>query len=80
MLALGKLTLHLGWLFWFGILFSFIGFLMKNKIGKRCIVFHRILGFVLKNKFVKMPSMWYNTNINFKNCVGATSKVFLLKI
>jgi len=51
MLALGKITLHTGWLLWFGILFSFIGFLMKNKIGKKRIVFHRTLGFVLIGLF-----------------------------
>ncbi|MEN3042351.1 MAG: hypothetical protein ABDH59_03485 [Fervidobacterium sp.] len=44
---LGTLQLHTGWILWFGIFFSFLGFLLKGKIGKKWVVGHRILGFVL---------------------------------
>lgn len=46
-LALGGIELHTGWILWFGILFAFISFLLKGKVGKKWIIFHRTLGFVL---------------------------------
>jgi hypothetical protein len=46
-LALGTLRLHTGLILWLGILFAFIGFLFKKKIGKRWIAYHRIFGFVI---------------------------------
>jgi hypothetical protein len=50
-LALGKIQLHTGWLLWFGLLFTFIGFLFKSKIGKKWVIFHRFLGFILVGLF-----------------------------
>ncbi len=46
-LALGTIKLHTGLILWLGILFAFIGFLFKKKIGKRWTTYHRIFGFVL---------------------------------
>ncbi|MCX7653915.1 MAG: hypothetical protein N2Z58_04470 [Fervidobacterium sp.] len=44
---LRALKLHTGWILWFGIFLSFLGFLLKGKIGKKWVFGHRILGFVL---------------------------------
>uniref|UniRef100_A0A7C5Y907 Uncharacterized protein n=1 Tax=Fervidobacterium nodosum TaxID=2424 RepID=A0A7C5Y907_9BACT len=50
-LALGKIQLHTGWILWFGIFFAFLGFLLRGKIGKKWIIFHRIIGFILIGLF-----------------------------
>ncbi|QAV32547.1 hypothetical protein SAMN04488510_11754 [Fervidobacterium changbaicum] len=46
-LALGTIRLHTGLILWLGILLAFVGFLFKNKVGKKWIFYHRIMGFVL---------------------------------
>jgi len=46
-LALGTIKLHTGFILWLGILFAFIGFLFKKKVGKKWIVYHRTFGFVI---------------------------------
>ncbi|MEJ5256757.1 MAG: hypothetical protein WHS64_00750 [Fervidobacterium sp.] len=47
MLILGRIQLHTGWILWFGALIMFISFLFKNRVGKKWIVIHRAMGFVL---------------------------------
>ncbi|MGB9796841.1 hypothetical protein [Fervidobacterium gondwanense] len=47
MLALGRIELHTGWILWFGVLSMFIGYLFKNKVGKKWIIIHRAIGFIL---------------------------------
>jgi len=49
--ALGTIKLHTGLILWMGILFAFLGFLFKNKFGKKWIVYHRTLGFILIGLF-----------------------------
>jgi len=50
-LALGTIKLHTGLILWMGILFAFLGFLFKNKVGKKWIVYNRIFGFILIGLF-----------------------------
>lgn len=50
-LALGRFQLHTGWILWFGILYAFIGFILKSKIGGRWVAWHRIAGFILIGLF-----------------------------
>ncbi|MFN3692092.1 MAG: hypothetical protein ACK4R7_04280 [Fervidobacterium sp.] len=50
-LALGTIRLHTGWIFWFVIASSFVGYLMRNKIGKKWIFIHRIVGLILIGLF-----------------------------
>lgn len=51
-LALGTIKLHTGWILWFVIAFSFVGYLIRNKIGKKWIFIHRIVGFIIIGLFL----------------------------
>ncbi|MCX7796092.1 MAG: hypothetical protein N2380_06190 [bacterium] len=50
-LALGRFQLHTGWILWFVILYAFVGFLLKDRIGRKWVSWHRIAGFALIGLF-----------------------------